>query len=96
MHKNARLTPHGRERIVWQVESGQTAEAIAEVVGVCTVAWLTIAEYRSSLFLERDISPLARCYIDKRYNYAIDDVVDGATRPDTHDEGCVSLQVNEA
>jgi transposase InsO family protein len=36
MHKNARLTPHGRERLVWQVESGQTAEAIADVVGVCS------------------------------------------------------------
>ena len=24
VHKNARLTPHGRERIVRQVESGQT------------------------------------------------------------------------
>ena len=30
MHKNARLTPRGRERIVRQVESGQTPEAVAE------------------------------------------------------------------
>ena len=35
MHKNARLTPRGRERIVRQVESGQTPEAVAEAVGVC-------------------------------------------------------------
>jgi transposase-like protein len=35
MHKNARLTPRGRERIVRQVESGQTPEAVAEVAGVC-------------------------------------------------------------
>ena len=35
MHKNARLTPRGRERIVRQVESGQTLEAVAEAVGVC-------------------------------------------------------------
>src|SRR5882757_5941432 len=34
MHKNARLTPRGRERIVRQVESGQTLEAVAEAVGV--------------------------------------------------------------
>ena len=30
IHKNARLTPHGRERIVRQIESGQTPEAAAE------------------------------------------------------------------
>lgn len=36
MHKNARLTPHGRERIVRQVESGQTPEAVAEAAGVCS------------------------------------------------------------
>ena len=35
MHKNARLTPRGRERIVRQVESGQTTEAVAEAAGVC-------------------------------------------------------------
>ena len=35
MHKNARLTPRGRERIVRQVESGQTPEAVAEAAGVC-------------------------------------------------------------
>src|SRR4029078_5069569 len=35
MHKNARLTRRGRERIVRQVESGQTPEAIAESAGVC-------------------------------------------------------------
>jgi hypothetical protein len=51
MHKNARLTPLGRERIVRQVESGQTnarqrysclrhlgrrrPEAVAEAAGVC-------------------------------------------------------------
>ena len=36
MHKNARLTPRGRERIVRQVESGQTPEAVAEAAGVCS------------------------------------------------------------
>jgi transposase-like protein len=35
VHKNARLTPRGRERIVWRVASGQTPEAVAEAVGVC-------------------------------------------------------------
>jgi transposase-like protein len=35
VHKNARLTPRGRERIVRQVESGQTPEAVAEAAGVC-------------------------------------------------------------
>src|SRR5271155_1759448 len=34
VHKNARLTPRGRERMV-QVESGQTPEAGAEAAGVC-------------------------------------------------------------
>jgi transposase-like protein len=36
VHKNARLTPRGRERIVKQVGSGQTLEAVAEAVGVCS------------------------------------------------------------
>jgi transposase-like protein len=35
VHKNARLTPLGRERIVQQVPSGQTPEAVAEAAGVC-------------------------------------------------------------
>ena len=35
IHKNARLTPRGRERIVRQVESGQTPQAVGEAAGVC-------------------------------------------------------------
>ena len=35
IHKNARLTPRGRERIVRQVENGQTPQAVAEAAGVC-------------------------------------------------------------
>jgi transposase InsO family protein len=35
IHKNARLTPRGRERIVRQVLSGQTPEAVALAAGVC-------------------------------------------------------------
>jgi hypothetical protein len=35
MHKNARLTPLGRERIVRQVESGQMPDAVSETAGVC-------------------------------------------------------------
>lgn len=35
VHKNARLTPRGRERIVWQIESGQRPEAVAKAAGVC-------------------------------------------------------------
>ncbi len=34
-HKNARLTPRGRERIVELVASGQTPKAVSEAVGVC-------------------------------------------------------------
>jgi len=48
VHKNARLTAHGRERIARQVESGQTREAVARAAGVCprTVRkW--VARYRS-------------------------------------------------
>jgi transposase InsO family protein len=44
IHKNARLTPKGRERIVRQVLGGQTPKAAALAVGVCprTVRkWLT-------------------------------------------------------
>ena len=35
MHKNARLTPLGRERMVLAVRSGQTPEAAAQAAGVC-------------------------------------------------------------
>jgi len=35
IHSNARLTPLGRERVVKEVLSGQTPEAIARAVGVC-------------------------------------------------------------
>jgi transposase InsO family protein len=35
VHKNARLTPHGRERIVRLAQSGQAPKAIATAVGVC-------------------------------------------------------------
>jgi transposase InsO family protein len=35
VHKNARLTPHGRERIVRLVASGQTPQAVAQAAGVC-------------------------------------------------------------
>jgi hypothetical protein len=35
VHKNARLTPRGRELIVRQVESGQTPEHVAQAAGVC-------------------------------------------------------------
>jgi transposase InsO family protein len=35
MHKNARLTPLGRERMVKMVLSGQTPQAVSAAVGVC-------------------------------------------------------------
>jgi transposase InsO family protein len=48
LHKNARLTPRGREWGVSQVASGQTPKSVAEAVGVCprTVRkW--VARYRA-------------------------------------------------
>jgi len=35
VHKNARLTPRGREWIVGQVSMGQTPKAVSQAVGVC-------------------------------------------------------------
>jgi transposase len=35
VHKNARLTPRGRERMVKMVLGGQTPQAAGEAVGVC-------------------------------------------------------------
>jgi transposase InsO family protein len=35
MHKNARLTPIGRDRLVRRIERGQTPEAAARAAGVC-------------------------------------------------------------
>jgi DNA-binding CsgD family transcriptional regulator len=34
IHKNARLTVHGRERIIRLLESGLTVKATAEIAGV--------------------------------------------------------------
>jgi transposase InsO family protein len=48
MHKNARLTPRGRERIVGLVASGQTPKAVALAAGVCSRTirkW--VARYRA-------------------------------------------------
>jgi transposase InsO family protein len=35
IHKNARLTPHGRERLTKMILSGQTPQAASEAAGVC-------------------------------------------------------------
>jgi transposase InsO family protein len=35
VHKNARLTPHGREHIARQVLSGRTPKGVAQAAGVC-------------------------------------------------------------
>jgi transposase-like protein len=35
IHKNARLTPLGRERMVTMVLGGQTPKAVSEAVGIC-------------------------------------------------------------
>ena len=35
IHKNARLTPLGRERMVSQICRGQTPKAVSEAVGAC-------------------------------------------------------------
>ena len=35
IHKNARLTLHGRERLAKMILSGQTPEAASEAAGVC-------------------------------------------------------------
>ncbi len=35
VHKNARLTRRGRERIVELVANGRTPKAVSEAVGVC-------------------------------------------------------------
>lgn len=51
IHKNARLTPLGRERLVRMMESGHTPQAAARAAGVCArtaVKWL--ARYRAEGF----------------------------------------------
>ena len=48
MHKNARLTPLGREHLVRQVLSGQTLEAAARAAGVCPrTAGKWVARFRA-------------------------------------------------
>jgi hypothetical protein len=36
IHKNARLTPFGRERMANMVLGGQTPKAVSEAIGVCS------------------------------------------------------------
>ena len=48
IHKNARLTPIGRERLVRAIESGQTPEAAARAAGVCPrTAHKWVARFRA-------------------------------------------------
>jgi transposase InsO family protein len=48
IHKNARLTPLGREHLVRAVQSGQTPQAAAQAAGVClATARKWIARYRA-------------------------------------------------
>jgi hypothetical protein len=35
VHKSARVTPLGRERIVDMIEDGQTPETVSRAAGVC-------------------------------------------------------------
>ena len=35
IHKNARLTAHGRERLAKMILAGQTPQAVSEAAGVC-------------------------------------------------------------
>jgi hypothetical protein len=36
IHKNARLTVHGRERIAWLLQSGHSVAEVVEMLGVAT------------------------------------------------------------
>ena len=56
MHKNARLTPRGRERTVRQVTSGQTPEAVAEAVGVCRGPFEEIERLRRQRWTGKQIA----------------------------------------
>jgi transposase-like protein len=48
IHKNARLTPIGRERIVMQIEGGRAPRAAARAAGVCPrTARKWVARYRA-------------------------------------------------
>jgi hypothetical protein len=47
IHKNARLTPVGRERIVMQVESGQTPQAAARAARICRRKWVAFTTART-------------------------------------------------
>ncbi len=48
IHKNARLTPHGRERMVRAMLSGQTPQAAARTAGGCPrTAHKWLARYRA-------------------------------------------------
>ena len=60
VHHHARLTPHGRERIVRQVESGQAPPAVAKAAGVYprTVRkWVDRYRARGSARIAGSLSP---------------------------------------
>ena len=62
IHKNARLTPHGRERMVRMMLRGQTPEAAARAAGVCphtAKKWLARFEAQGAAGLQdRSSRPL--------------------------------------
>jgi transposase InsO family protein len=62
VHKNARLTPRGRERIIELAASGQTPQAISQAVGVCprTVRKWIGRYHREGLAGLQDRSPRPR------------------------------------
>ena len=63
IHKNARLTVHGREWIVRQVMSGQTPKAAALAVGVCprTIRkWVTRIRKSSAVRWPSELNSVTR------------------------------------
>jgi transposase-like protein len=65
VHKNARLTPRGRERIVRQVESGQTPKAVAEAAGVCLRTARKWVDRPTLLIADASDAVLRLAYLDR-------------------------------
>src|ERR1700687_5516376 len=77
IHKNARLTPIGRERIVMQVECGQTPQAAARAAGVCPrTARKWVARYRAEgLAGLRDLSSRPRTFHRPTQLLVVDEII---------------------
>ena len=63
IHKNARLTPFGRERMVQMMLSGRTAKAAARAAGVCPRTARCLGNLFLRCFCRQRLAPLGKFFL---------------------------------